>query len=478
MKLYCKFSVFVIFALCVLNSSLLADNSNAELSNLAKGTTQLSTIKLDKMQKKYPSNMGNNPMITTMYTADPTARVYDGILYLYPSTDTINTGEKDINGFCMPGYNVYSTENYMDWKDYGQIIHQRDVTWAPQNKYSMWAPCIEKNGETYYYYFPTIRNTGGFGVGVATSKNPYGPFVILPQPILRVNGIDPNCFVDEDGQAYLYWGGGTENSLKGAKLKSSMAEIEGDIVSFEGFPPHYKEASFVFKKDDKYYFTFCCSIGKSELHYGVGTSPLGPFTYKGKLFNQWTDCWTSHHSIVKYKGEWILFYHHNDISNNDKLRSVCADYLTFAENGDINLVKATRRGIGTIQANREIQIDRYSEADTSIITEKISKDFPANWALVNIKDNSWIKYDRVDFSKKKYKKVQIRLSSSVAGNTIKICTAQGGKDIANLLVESTEGSDDWKIYEFPIENSPKEVVDLILYFNGPGLLNVDWVKFL
>ncbi len=445
-----------------------------------EGTTELTTVAQDNVQKQYPLNMGNNPCINTMFTADPTARVYDDILYLYPSTDIPDPADYQVNGFCMPGYSVFSTENFMDWKPFGQIIHQEDVAWARQDKYCMWAPCVNKRGGTYYYYFPTHKASGGFSVGVATSTNPGGPFEVQPSAIAQVNGIDPNSFIDDDGQAYLYWGGGKNNSIKGAKLKENMMEIDGEVTAFEGLPENYKEASFMFKRGDIYYLTFSYAVKNSELHYATGKSPLGPFDYKGKFFDMWTDCWTSHHSIVKYKGEWILFYHHNDISHKDKLRSVCADYLSFADNGDINLVKPTLRGIGTIYANREIQIDRYSEGDTAKFTNtQIGDEFPANWALTDIKNGAWVCYNRVDFSNQEYTKMQVRVATAATG-AIRVKQADTNELIANVKINSTGGADSWQTIEFPIQKAPEGVVDLKIEFAGsaPVLYSVDWIKFL
>lgn len=446
----------------------------------ADGTTKITEASKDAIAKEYPLNMGNNPCITTMFTADPTARVYDDVLYLYPSTDIPDTGEMQFNGFCMPGYNVFSTTNFMDWKDYGQIIHQEDVEWARQDKYCMWAPCVNRRNGTYYYYFPTHKASGGFCVGVATSSNPEGPFEVQPQPIAGVNGIDPNSFIDDDGQAYLYWGGGKNKSIKGAKLKENMVEIETPAIAFETLPDNYKEAAFMFKRNDIYYLTFSCANGTSELHYATGKSPLGPFELKGKFFDKWSDCWTSHHSIVEYKGEWILFYHHNDISHKDKLRSVCADYLSFADNGDINLVTPTLRGIGTIYANREIQIDRYSDGDnTKFKSKQIGDEFPANWALTNIQDGAWVRYDRVDFSKQKYTKMQVRVASTATG-TIRVKSMADDATIAYVNINSSEEGADWQIVEFPIIKAPKAIVDLCIEFatTSQGSCSVDWIKFL
>jgi len=289
-----------------------------------------------------------NPLVTNIYTADPSARVFGDRLYVFSSHD-VNTcnSNQGSNGFCMPNYHAFSTTDGTNWTDHGVMLDQNDVPWVARNSYGMWAPdIIEKNG-TYYLYFPAPPADGsGFRrIGVATSKSPTGPFVPEKNYMSGVNGIDPGVFTDTNGQSYIYWGGG--ETLKGAKLSANMKSITGPVVNLRGLPSGYKEGSYMIKRNGVYYFTFPhAKSGSEELAYATGNNPLGPFTYKGRFMDRWTNgCWTNHHSMVEYKGKWILFYHHNKISNNDKLRSIEADFLTFGPNNTINKVISTRKGI-------------------------------------------------------------------------------------------------------------------------------------
>ncbi len=453
----------------------------ASLLAVGCSSTRGGAASSQQMVDDYPLNMGNNPLITTMYTADPTARVFDGILYLYPSTDIPDPADYAFNGFCMPGYNVFSSKNLSDWKDHGKIIGQEDIPWARQDKYCMWAPCCIKKGDTYYYYYPSLKADGkGFGVGVATSKSPSGPFKVGAQNIAGVGNIDPNAFIDDDGQAYLYYGGGKGDVIRGAKLKENMSELDGEAVIFKNLPPEYKEATFMFKRNGIYYLTFSHSVGNSELCYATGDNPLGPFEFKGRILDPWKDCWTSHHSIVEYNGQWILFYHHNDISKADKLRSVCADYLTFDDNGEINLVTPTLRGIGNIPANREIQIDRYSAADESKIKiERLGEGFPANWMVSYIQDGAWLRYDRVNFDASTYTKAMVRYSCGVNGGEMLIKDANSGKLLAKFDLGSTGGWNKWQVAEVELQSQPSGMIDIKVEFSGNQKYqyNVDWIKF-
>ena len=221
-----------------------------------------------------------NPVIRNQFTADPTARVFNNKVYLYPSHD-INEPDPAPEGmrkdwFCMADYHVFSSENLTDWTDHGIIITQNEVPWVQPDSYSMWAPdCVYKDGK-YYFYFPSTPKGGrGFAIGVATADNPEGPFTCEPEPIKGVSGIDPCVLVDDDGQAYIYWSG---MGIRGAKLKSNMKEIDGEMQeialpqrpgnnapassmkvagrNMEGLPDGFKEGPFAFKRGDWYYLTF------------------------------------------------------------------------------------------------------------------------------------------------------------------------------------------------------------------------------
>jgi hypothetical protein len=171
-----------------------------------------------------------NPIVRNQFSADPTARVFNGKVYVYPSHDIPTppgkAGRKD--WFCMADYHVFSSGNLTDWTDHGIIVDQNNVKWVDSTSYSMWAPdCIERNGK-YYFYFPANRKVAdasgrrGFGIGVAIADKPEGPFIPLTEPIKGVSGIDPNVFIDKDGQAYLYWSMG---NIVVAKLKENMTEL-------------------------------------------------------------------------------------------------------------------------------------------------------------------------------------------------------------------------------------------------------------
>ena len=291
----------------------------------------------------YTTSSAQNPIIRNQFTADPTARVFGDSVFLYPSHDILaSQGRGRVGWFCMEDYHVFSSANLTHWIDHGVIVSQTSVPWANPKGYSMWAPdCIAKNGK-YYFYFPTAPDSSygrGFAIGVAVADNPAGPFVPQAAPIKNVRGIDPNVFIDKDGQAYLYWSGG---NIYGAKLKDNMLELASDPVILKELPGKgLKEGPFLFERNGIYYMTFPHVENKIErLEYSMGNNPLGPFKMAGVVMDESpVGCWTNHHSFINYKGQWYLFYHSNDLSPKfDKNRSVRIDSLFLSNFGDKSLL--------------------------------------------------------------------------------------------------------------------------------------------
>ena len=267
--------------------------------------------------------LAQNPIIRDQYTADPTARVFNGKMYVYPSHDIVSPVEPEKKWFSMEDYHVFSSENLTDWTDHGVIVTQNKVPWVKRDSYAMWAPdCVEKGGN-YYFYFPAAPRgeKKGFGVGVAIAKSPEGPFQPMWRPIEGLNGIDPCVLIDpKDGKAYIYWAG---MGMWMARLKDNMMELDSKPEQVKNLPEGFKEGPFVFERQGKYYYTFPWVRDSTEtLAYAMGDSPMGPFEFKGVIMDESpVACWTNHHSIVEYKGQWYLFYHHNDYSPEfDKLR--------------------------------------------------------------------------------------------------------------------------------------------------------------
>jgi len=424
--------------------------------------------------------MAQNPLITTQFTADPSARVFNGKVYLYPSHDIVATpGHGRAGWFCMQDYHVFSSPDLTDWTDHGVIVSQTKVPWADSTAYSMWAPdCIERAGK-YYFYFPTIAKAGngrGFSVGVAIANEPYGPFVPQPSPIAGLHGIDPNVQIDKDGQAYIYW---AQGNLYGAKLKANMLELASEPVRLEGFPDKgLKEGPFLFERKGIYYMTYPHVADKIErLEYAMSDSPLGPFNYAGVLMDESASgCWTNHQSVIEFKNQWYLFYHNDDLSPNfDKNRAVRADSLFFNEDGTIRKVIPTFRGVGITAASKKIQIDRFSakSADGTEIAFLDTLNKFKGWKTIFNKEGSWVKYNSVLFSKRTLKHINVNARSATGTLLISIENAPA-EIIAKINIPK---GDDWGVIKKNILAVPSGVKNLLVQLKGSGNVEVDWISF-
>jgi arabinoxylan arabinofuranohydrolase len=188
----------------------------------------------------------SNPIITTSYSADPSAHVFEGRMYVYASHD-----RDDAREFDMIDYHVYSSDDMENWRDYGVVLRLQDIHWA---KSHLWAPdCGYRNGK-YYLYFPAQDAKGVFRVGVAVGNSPSGPFVDSGRPIPGVQGIDPSIFTDSDGQAYLIWAA-SGNRVLMATMKPNMLELDGTPKQVDG-AVNFFEGPWIFRRADLDWFEF------------------------------------------------------------------------------------------------------------------------------------------------------------------------------------------------------------------------------
>ena len=452
-------------------------------------------------------SMAQNPIIRDQFTADPTARVFNNKVYLYPSHDIMPPAGQRQDWFCMEDYHVFSSENLTDWTDHGVIVTQNKVPWVKPNSYSMWAPdCVYKDGK-YYFYFPSNPASGmGFGIGVAVADSPEGPFIPEPEPIKGINGIDPCVLLASDGNAYIFWGAG-----RCAKLKPNMKELADDtptekvkwgdrefemkgVNCLKGLPSRQAEGPFAFEYNGNYYLTYPYVRNNTEvLGYAMSKNPMGPYEYKGLIMPEHENgCWTNHHSIINYKGQWYLFYHQNAFSpKDDKRRSVQIDRLYFNPDGTIQEVKKTMRGVGINQATEKIVIDRYSSASNDVTYSLIDtvNTFRSYQATLPAK-GSWIKYNDVDFSC--ITDGYLIVNAKASGNTkfyIREKSANGkiiAKFDMTVKPETPAGapamfrrdfSNQWLTQSAVLEYTPKGVTDLVVTVEGDAGISIDYVQF-
>jgi hypothetical protein len=426
------------------------------------------------------SLFAQNPIVRNQFSADPSARVFGDKVYLFPSHDILATeGKGRVGWFCMEDYHVFSSANLTDWADHGMIVTQNKVPWVRPNSYSMWAPdCIYRNGK-YYFYFPTSPGDTaygrGFTIGVAIADKPEGPYVSQPTPIKGVRGIDPNVFIDKDGQAYLYW---SQGNIYAAKLKDNMVELASDVVTLKDLPSKgLKEGPYLFERNGIYYLTFPHVENTIErLEYATSNSPLGPFKMTGVIMDESpTGCWTVHHSIIQFKNQWYLFYHDRDYSPNfDKARSVRADSLSFNADGTIKKVIPTLRGIGITNAKGQIQMDRFSakSEDASVDFIDTTNRF-LGWKTIFTKPDSWIQYNTVEFGKG-IKSVNVRAISETGATLVVRANSASGPVIAEIKIPK---GNSWSTAKKSITAVQPGIKHLVLQLKGEGKAEVDWISF-
>lgn len=415
-----------------------------------------------------------NPIIRDQYTADPTARVFGGKVWLFPSHDIISPVEPEKKWFCMEDYHAFSSEDLVHWTDHGIILTQENVPWGKKDGYSMWAPdCVEKDGK-YYFVFPDAPMEGrGFAIGVAVADAPEGPYTPYETPIPGVFGIDPCVLQASDGNTYLFWSG---SGLQGALVKDDLSKLAGQPVRLDAtLPAGFKEGPFAFEKDGKYYLTYPWVQDRTEtLAYAMSNKPLGPYEFKGIIMAQSpSECWTNHHSIVQYNGEWYIFYHHNDYSPAfDKNRSVRIDRLYFNPDGTIQPVTPTFRGVGVTPKHDSIQIDRYSAiCHHGAYIEFLDAKKPFDgWYVCLTGPGTWVRYDDVDFGQVTPKTVAFRYKAR-RKCTVSLSAGDASREFR------LRASRKWKTVVIPAEMAVTGIQDIKTALVKGRDLKIDWISF-
>jgi hypothetical protein len=293
-----------------------------------------------------------------------------------------------------------------------------------------------------------------------------------------VVGIDPDVFIDKDGSAYMSWS--RNDALVMAKLKPDMLQIDGEIKALDYLPKKgLQEGPFMLERKGVYYLTYPHVANKIErLEYATGSSPMGPFTWAGVLLDESASgCWTSHHSLVEYRGQWYLFYHDRDLSPDfDKRRSIRADKLYFNDDGSIRKVIPTLRGVGLVNAASEIQIDRYSaRSGDAVKVSFLDETNPhAGWKTTFTSAPSWVRFNAVDFGRGGQKAIEVRAKASGKGALEVRLDSPDGPVVARVKVD---GGADWNVAKAGARKAPAGVHDLFVVQAGTAAFDVDWVKF-
>jgi arabinoxylan arabinofuranohydrolase len=400
----------------------------------------------------------DNPIVQTSYTADPAPVVYDGALYLYTSHDddvTVN------NFYTMNDWRLYSTTDMVNWTDHGTPASLKTFSWSTD---SAWAPQgVARNGK-YYLYVPINNNTGA-KIGVAVSNSAAGPFTDPLGKALAASGssnIDPTVFVDDDGQAYMYWGNGT---LRYVKLNSDMISTSGSItnVTLNGFT----EGPWFYKRGSLYYMVFAATSGNEKISYATSNAPTGPWTVRGDIMGTGST-YTNHPGVIDYQGHSYFFYHNSALpGGNNYKRSVCVEEFTYGADGSIpTLTMSTKGPAGVATLDPFKQVEAETIAFSSGLKTEVCTDTGAGMDVTSISNGDYIKVKDVDFldgvtsfdarvsSAASNAKIELHLDSQtgtllgtcdVSGAsawTTKTCAVSGGSGKHDLFLKFVGGSGD------------------------------------
>jgi len=412
------------------------------------------------------------PIIQTKYTADPAPMVYNDTIFLYTSHD-----EDDAEGFKMLDWLLYTSTDMVNWTEHGAVASLKDFSWAPQDNGAWAVQCIERNGK-FYLYCPMH----GSGIGVLVSDSPYGPFKDpLGKRLIDTdhiwNDIDPSPFIDDDGQAYLYWG---NPDVYYVKLNEDMTSIEGEVVKIDSKPENYQEGPWVWKHDDHYYLAYASTCCPEGLGYAMSDSPEGPWEYKGMIMDATEKTRGNHPGIIEYKGKAYAFGHSYDILKSKtstfyERRSVDADEMKYNEDGTIQTIPYWNdKGPEPIE---NLNPFHRTEAETIAWSEGVKTNKTEDKIYVTeIEDGDYMMVQGVDF-KNGATKFKI-FAQLVSGGTIEIrLDGAEGQLIGSSKIEKEAGNT-YKLYTSNMEKVPG-VHDIYFVFKGGDgeLFNLDYWEF-
>lgn len=337
--------------------------------------------------------MSQNPILAVgTFVPDVESHVAtDGRMYIYGSWDLVQ------NSWCSTIQHVFSSADLIHWTDHGEVFHSSgnhdDVPWSNSLLY---APDAAYKDGMYYMYFCMSDNSEG----VASSSFPFGPFTNAIQ-FKGLAGIDPAVFVDDDGQAYYYWG---QFNSKGAKLKPNMTEIDTTTIVnnlLTVAEHHFHEASSMRKRNGIYYYVYASTVRRGRptcLEYATSTSPLGPFKYQGVIIDNFgcdPSTWNNHGSIQEFNGKWYVFYHRSS-QGTACMRRVCIEPITFNADGTIPEVPMTSQGAGLpFDATSIIETERACYLTGNAYIKAIT---PNNEVITGFKSNDAVAFKYIDFS--------------------------------------------------------------------------------
>ncbi len=428
--------------------------------------------------------LADYPIASHRYLADPGSLVSGGRVYLYASNDDDNPVE---GGYQMKSIVCVSSSDLKNWTDHGEVLRvPANAAWANDS----WAPAAIERNESVYLYFG--NNAGG--IGVASSTSPLGPFADPIGAALVSFGtpgasgtnmwlFDPSVFIDDDGQAYLSFGGNADNNARIIPLNSDMVSVAGAAVALT--LPDFFEASWLHKQEGLYYLSYSTTAATGQrIDYMTSSSPTSGFTYRGIVGGQPpTNNNNNHHSIFEFEGSWYHAYHNRLVSTEAAIpttyrRNLALEPLAYNTDGTIQQVTYTTDGVPQLgRLNPYLRVEaETTNAQRGIETEPCSE---GGMNVTDIQGGDWLELRGVDFGSTGAVSFSARVASATSGGAIELrLDGPDGTLVGTCTVPGTGGPQAWASSSCPVSGATG-VHDLYLTFTGVGspLFNVDYWQF-
>lgn len=418
------------------------------------------------------------PIIQTSYTADPAPMVFNDTVYLYTTHD-----EDDADGFKMYDWLLYTSTDMVNWTDCGSVASLKDFKWNPRDNGAWAAQVVERDGK-FYMYCPIHGN----GIGVLVADSPYGPFTDpIGKPLVwqkeHWDDIDPTVFIDDDGQAYMYWG---NPDLYCVRLNRDMVSTSGEIIKFPRIQD-YQEGPWAWKRDGKYYMAFASTCCPEGIGYAMSDSPLGPWEYKGHIMDHTQRTRGNHPGIIAYKGKDYVFGHSYDVlrlqtPDHHERRSVEAAVMSYNPDGTIAEVPYWRDSelspCGTIDPYGRVEAETMAWG-YGLKNGRLDRN---NLYVGNIDSGEYILVRNVDFGSVKPRKFEVSAASVKKGGSIELRVGSpDGILIGKVKIKDTGSIDRYTVNTASVSGL-NGVQDLYIVFRGADthgdLFRLDWWKFI
>ncbi len=439
------------------------------------------------------SASAQNPVVQTCYTTDPAPMVHNDTFYIYTGHD-----EAGADFFWMQEWRVYSSADMVNWTDHGSPLAIEDFSWGDDRA---WAPqCVERDGKFYFYVPLHSSLSGAMAIGVAVGDSPTGPFKdALGKPLVDGSWdyIDPTVFIDDDGQAYLFWG---NPEIYYAKLNPDMISIDGEVKrveqTVEGFGApgikerekdvkyrdNYTEGPWFFKRDGKYYLLYAAGGIPEHISYSMSDSPEGPWRYMGEIMPlSDTGSFTNHCGVADFKGRSYFLYHTGKLPGGGGFgRSVAIEEFSYLPDGRFPTIRPTDEGVAPVATFNPY---RHVEAETMAFSSGVTTEPNADTGVyvADIHNGDWIKLRNVDFGPEAPCELEVTVASALRGGAIEArLDSVSGPVIARVNTAGTGGWEKWHTVSVPTCEEATGVHDLYFVFTGrkgPKLFNFDRWQF-